>query len=86
LSLKIASIKAANEAGNRRASLAKLLSKSSESDGKLYYISSLFSALVYLLSNESRGEESSNWLSNKSGKSNKPPKVAIIITKAKQKV
>jgi hypothetical protein len=85
---RVASIKAVDEAGNGRAGSAELLSESSESDGKLYHIFS--SSSVYLLerssSDESGGEESSNWLSNKSEKSNKPPKVAIIIAKVKQKV
>jgi hypothetical protein len=39
-----------------------------------------------LSSNESGGKESSDWPSNKSGKLNKPPKVAIIIAKGKRKV
>jgi hypothetical protein len=81
---RVASIKAVNEAGNRRAGLAEL----SESDSKLYYTSSLSSVylLDYLLSNELGGEESSDWLSDKSGKSNKPPKVAIIMAKVKRKI
>jgi hypothetical protein len=84
---RVASIKTVNEAGNRRTGLAELLSESSESDGKLYYASSL--SLVYLLewsSDESGGDESSDWPSDKSGKSNRPPKVAIIIAKIKRKV
>jgi hypothetical protein len=62
----------------------ELLSLSSESDSKLYQASSL--SLVAILqadsseSEESGGEESSDWLSDKSGKSNKPPKVAIITS------
>jgi hypothetical protein len=85
---RVARTKAVNEAGNRRAGSAKSSSKSSESDGKLYHVSSLSSVCLseHSLSNESGGEESSDWLSNKSGKSNKPPKVAIIMAKVKQKV
>jgi hypothetical protein len=55
---RVASIKAVNKAGNRRAGLAKSLSESSESDGKLYHVSSLSS--VYLSSDELGGEESSD--------------------------
>jgi hypothetical protein len=43
---------------NRRASIAKLLSKLSKSDSKLYYRSSL--SLVFSLSEELGGEESSD--------------------------
>jgi hypothetical protein len=54
------------------------LSLFSESDSKLYQVFSLSSiALLYSDSLESGGKESPDWLSNKSGKSNKPPKVAI---------
>jgi len=81
---RVASTKAVNEAGIGRAGVAELSSESSESDGKLYYAFS--SSSVYSSSDESGGEESSDWLSDKSGKSNKPPKVAIIITKVKRKV
>jgi hypothetical protein len=56
------------------------LSLSSELVGKLYYILSL--SLVYLLeyslSDESGDNKSSDYLSNKSGKSKRSPKVAII--------
>jgi hypothetical protein len=81
---RVASIKAVNKAGNRRAGLAEL----SESDGKLYHASSLSSVclLECSLSDESGGEERSDWLSDKSGKSNKSPKVAIIMAKVKRKV
>jgi hypothetical protein len=63
LGLRVVRIKVVNdEASNRGASVAELLSKSSESNSKLYHISSL--SLVYLLeyslSKESGGEESSN--------------------------
>jgi hypothetical protein len=56
------------------------LSSSSESVGKLYHISSLSLVylLEYLLLDESGGNESSDCLSNKSGKSKRSPKVAII--------
>jgi hypothetical protein len=81
---RVASTKAVDKAGNERAGSAKLSSELSESDGKLYYISS--SSSVYSLSDESGREESSDWPSDKSGKSNKPPKVAIIIAKVKRKV
>jgi hypothetical protein len=50
--------KAVNEASNRRASTAELSSESSKSDGKLYYRSS--SSLVFSLSEELGGEESSD--------------------------
>jgi hypothetical protein len=50
--------KAVDEASNGRASLIKLSSESSESDGILYYVSS--SSLVYSLSEELGGEESSD--------------------------
>jgi hypothetical protein len=80
---RVASIKAVNEAGNKRAGLAKLLSELSESNSKLYYV--FFLSSIYSLSNELGGEKSSNWLSNKSGKLNRPPKVAIIIIKLKVK-
>jgi hypothetical protein len=50
--------KAVDEASNRRASIAKLSSKSSESDGKLYHRSSL--SLVFSSSEELGGEESSD--------------------------
>jgi hypothetical protein len=82
---RVVSTKAVDEA-NGRAGAAELSSESSESDGKLYYVSS--SSLVYLSewsSDESGGEESSNWPSDKSGKSNRPLKVAIIIAKVKGK-
>jgi predicted DNA-binding ribbon-helix-helix protein len=58
---RVVSTKAVNKAGNRRTSLVKLLSELSESNSKLYHISSL--SLVYLLEwlfNESEEEESSN--------------------------
>ena len=58
LGLRVVITKAVDEASNRRASLAKLLSKSSESNSILYHASSL--SLVYSLSKELRGEESSN--------------------------
>jgi hypothetical protein len=51
-------IKVVYEASNRRASIAKLLSKSSKSNSKLYHGSSL--SLVFLLSKELGEEESSN--------------------------
>ena len=72
-------IKAVDGASNGRAGIAESSSESSKSNGKLYYGSS--SSLVSSLSEELGGEESSNWPSDKSGKSNKPPKVAIIIDK-----
>jgi hypothetical protein len=84
LSPRVVIIKAVNRASNRRAGIAELLSESSESNGKLYYGSSL--SLVFSLSEELEGEESSNWQSNKLGKLNRPPKVAIIIAKVKRKV
>jgi hypothetical protein len=71
---------------NERASIAELSSELSESDGKLYHVSS--SSLVCSsewLSDKSGGEKSSDWLSDKSGKSNRPPKVAIIMAKVKRK-
>jgi hypothetical protein len=53
---------------------------SSESVGKLYHVSS--SSSVYLSEclslDELGGKESSDWLSDKLGKSNRPSKVAII--------
>jgi len=56
------------------------LSLSSELVGKLYYVSSL--SLVYSLEcsllDKSGGNESSDYLSNKSRKSKRPSKVAII--------
>jgi hypothetical protein len=62
LGLRVVSTKVVNEAGNRRACIAKSSSKSSESNSILYYISSL--SLVNLLerslSDELGGEESSN--------------------------
>jgi hypothetical protein len=78
---RVASIKAVDEAGNGRAGLAESSSESSESDGKLYYAFS--SSSVCSSSDELGGEESSDWLSDKSGKSNRPLKVAIIIIKLK---
>ena len=56
------------------------LFSSSELVGKLYYASSSSSvcSLEYSLSDESGGDESSDYLSNKSGKSKRSPKVAII--------
>jgi hypothetical protein len=70
--------------GRIRLGIIELLSLSSELDSKLYQVSSL--SLVAILqadsseSEESGGEESSDWLSNKSGKSNKPLKVDIITS------
>jgi len=58
LGLRGVIIKVVDEASNRRASIAKLSSESSESNGKLYYRSSL--SLVFSLSEELGGEESSN--------------------------
>ena len=63
LGLRVVRIKLVDdEASNGRASIAESSSKSSESDGILYHVSS--SPLVYLLeyssSKESGGEESSN--------------------------
>ena len=85
---RVASTKAVDEAGNGRAGSAELSSESSESDGKLYHASSSSSVCSSerSLSDESGGEESSDWPSDKSGKSNKPPKVAIIMAKVKRKV
>ena len=59
---RVISTKAVNKAGNRRASITKLSSKSSESNSILYHISSLslVNSLEHLLSNELGGEESSN--------------------------
>ena len=59
---RVISTKAVNEAGNRRASITKLSSKSSESNSILYHISSssLVNSLERSLSDESGGEESSN--------------------------
>jgi hypothetical protein len=78
----------ADKGGRTRAGIIESSSKSSKSEGKLYHLSSL--SLVYLLeylsSNESKGEESFNWLSNKPlGKSNRPLKIAIIINQIKQR-
>ena len=57
----------------------------SESDSKLYQVFSLSSiALLYSDSLESGGKESPDWLSNKSRKSNKPPKVAILALDKKR--
>jgi hypothetical protein len=64
-----------------RAGVAELSSESSESDGILYHVSSSSESSE----SELGGEESSDWLSDKSGKSNRPPKVAIIIAKVKRK-
>jgi hypothetical protein len=58
LGLRVVITKAVNEASNRRASVAKSSSESSESNSKLYYRSS--SSLVFSLSEELGGEESSN--------------------------
>jgi hypothetical protein len=58
LSLRVVTTKAVDEASNRRASIAELSSESSESNSKLYHVSS--SSLVESLSEESGGEESSN--------------------------
>jgi hypothetical protein len=55
---RVVTIKVVDEASNRRASIAELSSKSSESNSKLYHVSS--SSLVESLSEESGGEESSN--------------------------
>jgi hypothetical protein len=81
----IESTKAVDEGtGRAEASAIELLSLSSKSDGKLYYTSSLSS--VYSESSsfdESGGEESSDWSFDKSGKLNRPPKVAIIIIEPK---
>jgi hypothetical protein len=56
------------------------LSSSSELVGKLYHVSSL--SLVYLSEysslDKSGSDESSDYLSDKSGKLKRPPKVAII--------
>ena len=61
------------------------LSSSSELEGKLYQVSSLYSvASVYSdlsESEESGGKKSSDWPSNKSGKLNEPLKIAIITNK-----
>ena len=59
---RVVSTKVVNEAGNRRASIAKLSSKSPESNNTLYHVSSLslVNSLEYLLSNKLGGEESSN--------------------------
>ena len=79
-------IKAVEVLGGGRRGSVKLgaiesSSSSSESDGKLYQASSSSSvASLYSDSSESGGEESSDWPSDKSGKSNKPPKVAIIAS------
>ena len=68
--------------GSTKSSRLELLSLflSSELVNKLYYI--LFLSLVYLLKcsllNELEGNKSSNCLSNKSEKSKRPLKVAII--------
>jgi hypothetical protein len=65
-------------------------SSSSESEDILYQVSS--SSLVAMLradsseSEESGGEESSDLPSDKSGKSYKPPKVAIINKRVKKRV
>jgi hypothetical protein len=62
-----------------RLELSSLFS-SSELVGKLYYILSLSLVYLseYLLLDESGGNESSDYPSNKSGKSKRPLKVAII--------
>jgi hypothetical protein len=73
--------KAVDGASNGRAGAAESSSELSESDGKLYHGSSLSS--VFSSSEELGGEESSDSPSDKSGKSNRPPKVAIIIAKVK---
>jgi hypothetical protein len=85
---RVVIIKAVDEASNRRAGVVELLSESSESNGKLYHVSSssLECSSECSSSEESGGEESSDWLSDKSGKSYRPLKVAIIIAKVKRKV
>jgi hypothetical protein len=64
-------------------SVTELSSLSSKLDGILYQGSSL--SLVRSLATDSLelgGEESSDWPFDKSGKSNRPPKVAIIKNKS----
>jgi hypothetical protein len=77
----IISVDGIDRTGSTKASGLKSSSSSSSSKsvGKLYYTSSSSSVclLECLLSDESGGEESSDWPSDKSGKSNRPPKVAI---------
>jgi hypothetical protein len=62
LGLRVISTKAVNKASNKRAGTAELSSKSSESNGKLYHVSSLFLVylLEYLLFDELEGEKSFN--------------------------
>jgi hypothetical protein len=78
----ISSVKDTGHMGSTKSGRLELLSlfSSSELVGKLYYISflSLVYLLEYLLLDESGGNESSDCPSNKSGKSKRPPKVAII--------
>jgi hypothetical protein len=80
----VKAIEVAIEEERIKLNIIELLSLSSESDSKLYQAFSL--SLVAILqanlseSEESGGEESSDWLSNKSGKSNKPLKIAIITS------
>ena len=76
------SIKDIGHMGSTKSSGLKLLSLSSSSKlvGKLYHVLSLslVCLLEYSLLDELGGNESSNCLSNKSRKSKRPPKVAII--------
>jgi hypothetical protein len=62
LGLRVISTKAVDKASNKKAGAAELSSKSSESDGKLYYISSLslLCLLECLLSDKLGGEKSSD--------------------------
>jgi hypothetical protein len=78
----ISLVKGTGYMGSTKSGKLELLSLflSSELVGKLYHISSLSSVylLEYSLSDELGGNKSSDCLSNKSGKSKRPPKVAII--------
>jgi hypothetical protein len=78
----ISSVKVTGHMGSTKSGRLELssLSPSSELAGKLYHISSLSSVylLEYSLSDELGDNKSSDCLSNKSGKSKRPPKVAII--------
>ena len=80
----VKAIEVAIEEGRVRLGIIELSSSSSESDSKLYQVSSSSSVATLQAdlseSEESGGEESSDWSSDKSGKSNKPLKVAIITS------
>jgi hypothetical protein len=79
--VKAVDVEAGGRIGKTKLSATESSSSSSESDGKLYQASSLSSVdSVYTDSSESEesgGEESSDWLSDKSGKTNRPLKIAM---------